>query len=160
MSLLSLKEGNLPIWGTPSVPGPVPGLHTDFLTESFPQIKRWRRKLRLGVQLLAQGEARVHSARICLPASLGSHSALPSLTLSRDPTSPATQNPPTEHDQRRGGRVCLEPREKAGRAASCSLGPMPSREQYPQLSPLVCKAIRYAESHLVPGQRRALSHRR
>ena len=107
------------------------------------------------MQLPAQAEARRHSeCWICLLASPGPHSPLHPLT------SPAILNLSMKHDQRREGGVYLDLRVKAGHAASCSLGPKPSRERHSQLSPLVCKAIKYAGSHLVPGKPMAPSHRR
>ena len=91
MSLLRLKEGNL-IWSTRSMLGPVPD-HTDFPPESFQQIQEvvgeteaWEE------QLLAWEAAKLHlKAQLCLLASPNIHS-----TVSRDPTSPVTQNLPTK----------------------------------------------------------------
>lgn len=61
------------MWGTHSVPGPVPGLHTDF----FPQIQE------VDEETAARGAAArpgrgwdILRAQVCLPAYSGSHSPL------------------------------------------------------------------------------------
>lgn len=77
---------------------PSPGLHTDFLTESFQQIQEVDEETEApgGAAACPGSNEAALRAQICLPAAPRSHSPLPSPTISRDPTSPATQIPPTK----------------------------------------------------------------